>query len=213
MPRFAKLGVIASMQPYHAIDDGRWAERVIGAERSETTYAFRSLLDSGARLAFGSDWFVAPPTPMEGIYAAVTRRTLDGKHPDGWVPRQKIIGRRSAPRVHDRRRLRRVQRVVARLARARQAGRPGRARSQSVRDAAGRAQHRANQGDDRRRKSSLSSDRVSAVDGGTEMTGARRFLRLAQAMTTMARMIQISHFCYHAHFASASDFRHRDCGL
>jgi predicted amidohydrolase YtcJ len=90
LPRFAQLGVIASMQPYHAIDDGRWAERVIGAKRSETTYAFRSLLDSGARLAFGSDWFVAPPTPVEGIYAAVTRRTLDGEHPDGWVPQQKI---------------------------------------------------------------------------------------------------------------------------
>ncbi|MCI0335885.1 MAG: amidohydrolase [Planctomycetes bacterium] len=90
IPRFAKLGVIASMQPYHAIDDGRWAERVIGAERSKTTYAFRSLIDSGGRLAFGSDWFVAPPTPMEGIYAAVTRRTLDDKHPGGWVPRQKI---------------------------------------------------------------------------------------------------------------------------
>ncbi|MEX2309335.1 MAG: amidohydrolase [Pirellulales bacterium] len=90
IPRFAKLGVIPSMQPYHAIDDGRWADGVIGAERSETTYAFRALLDSGARLAFGSDWFVAPPTPMEGIFAAVTRRTLDGKHPEGWVPRQKI---------------------------------------------------------------------------------------------------------------------------
>jgi predicted amidohydrolase YtcJ len=90
LPRFAKLGVIASMQPYHCIDDGRWAEQSIGAKRSETTYAFRSLLDSGARLAFGSDWFVAPPTPIEGIYAAVTRRTLDGKNPDGWVPAQKI---------------------------------------------------------------------------------------------------------------------------
>ncbi len=90
LPRFAKLDVIASMQPYHAIDDGRWAERVIGAKRCETTYAFRSLLDSGARLAFGSDWFVAPPTPIEGIYAAVTRRTLDDKNPGGWVPRQKI---------------------------------------------------------------------------------------------------------------------------
>jgi predicted amidohydrolase YtcJ len=90
IPRFAKLGVIPSMQPYHAIDDGRWAERAIGTERSETTYAFRSLIDNGARPAFGSDWFVAPPTPMEGIYAAVTRRTLDGAHPDGWVPQQKI---------------------------------------------------------------------------------------------------------------------------
>src|SRR4051812_32735511 len=90
LPRFAKLGVIASMQPYHAIDDGRWAERSIGAKRCETTYAFRSLLDSGARLAFGSDWFVAPPTPIEGIYAAVTRRTIDGKNPNGWVPEQKI---------------------------------------------------------------------------------------------------------------------------
>ncbi len=90
IPRFAALGVIASMQPYHAIDDGRWAEKVIGPERIKTTYAFRSLLDAHARLAFGSDWFVAPPTPIEGIYAAVTRRTLDGKNPEGWVPAQKI---------------------------------------------------------------------------------------------------------------------------
>ena len=90
VPRFARLGVIASMQPYHAIDDGRWAERVVGPERSRTTYAFRSLLDARARVAFGSDWFVAPPTPLEGIYAAVTRRTLDGAHPGGWVPEQRI---------------------------------------------------------------------------------------------------------------------------
>ncbi|HXH07992.1 MAG TPA: amidohydrolase [Vicinamibacterales bacterium] len=90
IPRFARLGVIASMQPYHAIDDGRWAERVIGPARIRTTYAFRSLLDAGARLAFGSDWYVAPPSPLEGIYAAVTRRTLDGRHPDGWVAEQKI---------------------------------------------------------------------------------------------------------------------------
>ncbi len=90
IPRFAKLHVIASMQPYHCVDDGRWAEHRIGPERAKTTYAFRSLLDSGATLAFGSDWDVAPMSPLMGIYAAVTRRTLDGKHPNGWVPEQKI---------------------------------------------------------------------------------------------------------------------------
>ena len=88
--RFPKLGIIASMQPYHAVDDGRWAEKRIGPERIRTTYAFRSLLDRGAVLAFGSDWTVAPIEPLLGIYAAVTRRTLDGKHPDGWVPQEKI---------------------------------------------------------------------------------------------------------------------------
>ncbi len=88
--RFAELGVIASMQPYHAIDDGRWAEKVIGPVRARSTYAFRSFLDAGVVLAFGSDWFVAPPTPIMGIYAAVTRRTLDDANPDGWVPEQKI---------------------------------------------------------------------------------------------------------------------------
>ena len=88
--RIGRTGVIASMQPYHAIDDGRWAEKRIGPERIKTTYAFRSLLDSGAHLAFGSDWTVAPLEPLLGIYAAVTRRTLDGKHPDGWIPDQKI---------------------------------------------------------------------------------------------------------------------------
>ena len=67
IPRFAKLGVIASMQPYHAIDDGRWAEKVIGPERSKTTYAFRSLRDAGATLAFGSDWFVSIRRSCEGL--------------------------------------------------------------------------------------------------------------------------------------------------
>ena len=88
--RFAQLGVIPSMQPYHAIDDGRWAEKRIGPERIRTTYAFRSLLDAGAHPAFGSDWTVAPIDPLLGIYAAVTRRTIDGANPDGWVPEQKI---------------------------------------------------------------------------------------------------------------------------
>ena len=90
IPRFARLGVIASMQPYHAIDDGRWAEKRIGRERCKTTYAFRSLLDSKVVLAFGSDWDVAPLSPVEGIFAAVTRRTIDGKNPEGWFPEQKI---------------------------------------------------------------------------------------------------------------------------
>jgi predicted amidohydrolase YtcJ len=90
IPRFAHDHVIASMQPYHAIDDGRWAEKRIGPERTKTTYAFRSLLDSGATLAFGTDWTVAPLDPLLTIYAAVTRRTLDGKNPNGWIPEQKI---------------------------------------------------------------------------------------------------------------------------
>ncbi len=87
--RFARLNVIPSVQPYHAIDDGRWAEKTIG-DRIKTTYAFKSLFDANAKVAFGSDWFVAPPIPLEGIYAAVTRRTLDDQNPDGWVPEQKI---------------------------------------------------------------------------------------------------------------------------
>lgn len=88
--RFGRDQVIASMQPYHAIDDGRWAEKRIGKERAKTTYAFRSLLDAGATLAFGTDWSVAPLNPMLSIYAATTRRTLDGKNPNGWIPEQKI---------------------------------------------------------------------------------------------------------------------------
>lgn len=88
--RIAADDVIASMQPYHAIDDGRWAEKRIGPERIKTTYAFRSLLDAGAKLAFGSDWNVAPIDPLLGIYAAVTRRTIDGAYPEGWVPEEKI---------------------------------------------------------------------------------------------------------------------------
>jgi predicted amidohydrolase YtcJ len=89
-PRFKQLGVVASMQPYHVIDDGRWAEGRIGKARCASSYAFKSLLDAGAVLAFGSDWPVAPLNVLEGIDAAVTRRTLDGKHPAGWFPEQAI---------------------------------------------------------------------------------------------------------------------------
>ena len=88
--RFSKLNVIASMQPYHAIDDGRWAEELIGKERIKSTYAFKSLLDANTTLVFSSDWPVAPASPIYGVYAAVTRQTTDGKNPDGWVPEQKI---------------------------------------------------------------------------------------------------------------------------
>ena len=88
--RFRKLGVIASMQPYHVIDDGRWAEGRIGAKRCASSYAYRSILDADGRLAFGSDWPVAPLDPLTGIDAAVNRRPLDGKHPDGWFPEQRI---------------------------------------------------------------------------------------------------------------------------
>lgn len=110
--RFGEEGVIASMQPYHAVDDGRWAEDRIGAERCRTTYAFRDLIDRGATLAFGSDWPVAPLSPILGIHAAVTRATLDGEHPDGWIPEQRISveealraytlgGARAAHQEHD----------------------------------------------------------------------------------------------------------------
>jgi predicted amidohydrolase YtcJ len=88
--RFKELGVVPSLQPYHIIDDGRWAEGRIGAKRCASSYACRALLDAGARVAFGSDWSVAPLDPLAGINAAVNRRTLDGKHPKGWFPEQKI---------------------------------------------------------------------------------------------------------------------------
>jgi predicted amidohydrolase YtcJ len=88
--RFAQLHVIASVQPYHAIDDGRFAESHIGHDRASRTYAFRTFLDHGVRLAFGTDWEVAPLDPVLGLYAAVTRATLDGKNPNGWFPEQKL---------------------------------------------------------------------------------------------------------------------------
>lgn len=90
IPRFAQLHVIPSMQPYHAIDDGKWAAKRLDSARLKGTYAFRSLLSTGANLTFGSDWTVAPLDPIAGIYAAVTRRTLDDKNPNGWFPGEKI---------------------------------------------------------------------------------------------------------------------------
>lgn len=88
--RMAASGVIASMQPYHAADDGRWAAKRIREPQLRGTYAFRSLLDAGAHLMFGSDWFVAPLDPLLGIWAAVERQTIDGANPDGWYPEQRI---------------------------------------------------------------------------------------------------------------------------
>ncbi len=90
VPRFGRGGIIASMQPAHIIDDANWAGKRLGPERIGHSYVFRSLLASGATLAFGSDWSVAPMDPILGIYAAVTRRSADGKNPGGWVPEQKI---------------------------------------------------------------------------------------------------------------------------
>jgi predicted amidohydrolase YtcJ len=90
IPRFARQGVIASVQPYHAIDDGRWAIERIGAARLDGTYAFASLIESGATVTFGSDWPVAPLDPIQGIHAAVTRQTIDGANPRGWLPEQKV---------------------------------------------------------------------------------------------------------------------------
>ncbi|MBQ4828157.1 amidohydrolase family protein [Alteromonas sp. MMG017] len=78
------------MQPYHAIDDGQWAEERIGPKRLPTAYAFKSILEQGGLLTFGSDWPVAPLSPFEGIYAAVTRSTLDNTNPQGWIAEQKI---------------------------------------------------------------------------------------------------------------------------
>ncbi|MBX7053723.1 MAG: amidohydrolase [Pyrinomonadaceae bacterium] len=90
IPQFGKLKVVASMQPFHIIDDGRWAWKRLDEKRLKGTYAFRTLLDTGAVLAFGSDSPVAPLNPLFGVYAAVTRRTLDDKNPNGWIPEQKI---------------------------------------------------------------------------------------------------------------------------
>jgi predicted amidohydrolase YtcJ len=88
--RFADLGVVVSAQPYHAVDDGVWAERRIGYARARHAFPFRSYLNNGVRVCFGSDWTVAPLNALAGIHAAVTRRTRDGKHPEGWIPEERV---------------------------------------------------------------------------------------------------------------------------
>ena len=90
LKRFGGQKVVASMQPFHIIDDGRWAWKRLDEKRLKGTYAFRTILDSNGVLAFGSDSPVAPLNPLLGVYAAVTRRTLDDKNPGGWIPEQKI---------------------------------------------------------------------------------------------------------------------------
>jgi predicted amidohydrolase YtcJ len=90
IPRFARQQVIASIQPYHAIDDGRWAAKPLGPRRLHGAWAVRSLLDAKACVTFGSDWPVAPLDPVLGIDAAVFRRTIDGATPQGWTPEQRI---------------------------------------------------------------------------------------------------------------------------
>jgi predicted amidohydrolase YtcJ len=90
---YGKLGIVAEVQPYHAVDDMRWMEERIGRERSKGAYAFKSLQMGGARLCFGTDWpgtnaAYYPANPLLGIYAAVTRKTLTGAPPGGWFPAQ-----------------------------------------------------------------------------------------------------------------------------
>jgi len=90
IPRFAELAVIASMQPTHCITDKRFCEKRIGYERSKGAYAWRRLLDAGARIAFGTDYSVEPLDPLEGLYASVTRKDRAGEPGDGWFPDQKL---------------------------------------------------------------------------------------------------------------------------
>ena len=90
IPRFAKLGVIASMQPTHCISDKKFVVKRIGAERAKGAYAWKSLAVAGAKIAFGTDYQVEPLNPMEGLYASVTRKERLGEEGDGWYPEEKI---------------------------------------------------------------------------------------------------------------------------
>ncbi len=88
--RFAAENVIPSMQPYHVFDDASWAHKRIDGDCLSRTYIFKTLIESGANLTFGSDWTVAPINPMKGIVSAMTRHTRDGKNPDGWYRDERI---------------------------------------------------------------------------------------------------------------------------
>ncbi|MGB9432040.1 MAG: amidohydrolase [Candidatus Acidiferrum sp.] len=90
IPRFGKLQIIASMQPSHETNDMRWAEQRLGPERSKGAYAWKSLRDAGAKLAFGTDYNVEPINPLRGLYACVTREAVDGGPPGGWIPQEKL---------------------------------------------------------------------------------------------------------------------------
>jgi predicted amidohydrolase YtcJ len=92
IPRFGRLGVIASMQPTHATSDMRWAEQRIGPERLKGAYAWRTLLNAGATIVFGTDFPVEPIRPVEGIYSAVTRQSREepGTPPGGWIPGERL---------------------------------------------------------------------------------------------------------------------------
>ncbi len=90
IPEFAEIGVIASVQPTHAIEDGVWAVKRIGKDRIKFTHPYKSFLENNVMVCFGTDWPVVTIDPFLTLYAAVTRRTVDGKNPDGWIPEQKI---------------------------------------------------------------------------------------------------------------------------
>jgi predicted amidohydrolase YtcJ len=90
IPRFARLGVIPSMQPAHATSDMRWAEARVGPERARTAYAWRQFLRAGCRIAGGSDFPVEDPNPLWGLYAAVTRQDHQGNPPGGWHPDERL---------------------------------------------------------------------------------------------------------------------------
>ena len=90
IPRFGELKVIASMQPSHETNDMRWAEQRLGPERSKGAYAWNSLQKASARLAFGTDYDVEPVDPRRGLYACLTRASLDGTPVGGWIPQEKL---------------------------------------------------------------------------------------------------------------------------